>query len=294
MTLELLDERIQGGKAMLRSIVVLAARWTPSFIKRWVHRNRLVDHASRKIFSRAVGVDGSVTQIQSGPLAGIKLVVTEHISHAHISGTYELETQRAIDRLISSDFVCYDLGASIGYLSLLMARKSKQVYSFEPAPHAAEELRKHAAANELNNIIIVPSPVSDSERIVEFALTDNAYGSSIVGSRSKWPTLKLTTITLDDFAATHPLPNFIKMDVENEEGRVLQGARTILRERKALICCELHSEEAAREVQEILTEYGYRITTLDGRPFEISGPIIPGDVQIIALPESTSAHQGSG
>jgi FkbM family methyltransferase len=271
---------------MLRSIVVLAARWTPSFIKRWVHKNRLVDHVSRKIFSGAIGVDGSVIQIQSGPLTGIKLVVTEHISHAHISGTYELETQRAIDRLISSGFVCYDLGASIGYLSLLMARKTRQVYSFEPAPHAAEQLRKHAAANDLNNIEIVPSPVSDCERIVEFALTDNAYGSSIVGSTSKWPTLKLTTITLDDFAVTHPLPNFIKMDVEGEEGRVFQGARRILREKKPLICCELHSEEAAREVQEILTEYGYTITTLDGRPFEISGPIIPGDVQIIAIPES--------
>lgn len=277
---------------MLRSIVVLGARWTPSFIKRWVHKNRLIDHMSRRIFSGAVGIDGSVIQIQSGPLAGIKLVVTEHISHAHISGTYELETQRAIDRLISSGFVCYDLGASIGYLSLLMARKTKQVYSFEPAPHAAEQLRKHAAANGLNNISIVSSPVSDSERIVEFALTDNAYGSSIVGSPSKWPTLKLTTITLDAFATTHPLPNFIKMDVEGEEGRVLQGARTILREKQPLICCELHSEEAAREVQEILTEYGYRITTLDGRPFEISGPIIPGDVQIIATPNSFTNAKG--
>ena len=269
---------------MLRSIAVLAARWIPTPVKKWVHSNRLLDHISRKIFSSAIGIDGDIVKIETGPLAGTRLAVSEHVSHAHISGTYELETQRAIDGLISSSFICYDLGASIGYLSLLMARKAKQVYSFEPAPHAAEEIRKHAAANQIENINIITSPVSDCERTVEFALTDNAYGSSIAGPGTKWPTLKLKTITLDDFAATHPLPDFIKMDVEGEEGRVLQGARTILRDKKPLICCELHSVEAAREVQDILSEYGYRITTLDGKPFRISGPIIPGDVQVIALP----------
>ena len=70
------------------------------------------------------------------------------------------------------------------------------------------------------------------------------------------------------------------MDVEGEEGRVFQGARKVLRDAQPVICCELHSEEAAREVQSILTEYG--------EPFEITGPIIPGDVQVIGVPR---AHQ---
>lgn len=270
---------------MLRSIAVHAARRTPKFVKAWVHRNRFFDRLSRKVFSGLMSSGGGVLTVKSGPLAGVRLIASEHVSHAHASGTYEIETQRAIDGLIEPGSVCYDLGASIGYLSLLMARKAKQVYAFEPAPHAVDEIRKHMAANGFDNIEIITSPVSDRERSVEFALTDVAYGSGITEQETEWPTLKLTTITLDNFASTHPSPDFIKIDVEGEEGRVLEGARSILRERKVLICCELHSEEAARHVQSVLAEYDYRITTLDGEPFQIAGAVVAGDVQVIACPQ---------
>lgn len=213
------------------------------------------------------------------------LVVDEHVSHAHIRGTYELETQLAIDKIVSTGSICYDLGASIGYLSLLMARKARMVYAFEPAASAASEIRKHAAANRIETIIIVPSPVSDSVRTVRFTQQGNAYGARIAEGGSKWPTVELTTITLDDFVRVHPAPDFIKIDVEDEETRVLLGARSILSQRKATICCELHSDKSARGVQEILREYGYKITDLQGRPFDIAGPMVPGDVQIVASPE---------
>ena len=213
------------------------------------------------------------------------LVVDEHVSHAHIRGSYELETQLAIDKIVSPGFICYDLGASIGYLTLLMARKAKMVYAFEPASLAAGEILKHAAANHLENITIVPSPVSDVVRTVRFSRNSNAYGSRIAEDQSKWPTVELTTITLDDFVRANPAPDFIKIDVEDEEARVLQGARSILSQRKATICCELHSEKSARGVQEILFEYNYTITDLKGRRFEITGPVVPGDVQILASPD---------
>ncbi len=238
----------------------------------------------RKTFSGLMVLGGRVVHIKSGPLVGVRLVVSDHVSHAHVAGTYELETQSAIDRLISPGCVCYDLGASIGYMTLLMARKAKHVFAFEPAPHAASELREHADANGFGNISIVRNPVSDCERSVEFGLTDNAYGSRIVESQSKWLTLRLRTITLDSFVTTHPFLDFIKIDIEGEEGRALQGSQSILRKKKTLICCEIHSEEAAHQVQGILSQHGYRISTLSGEPFQVSGPIVPGEVQILAFP----------
>lgn len=269
---------------MLRSLAVQVARRMPTGFKHWVHQHRQLSRLASKTFAGIVSVDGGVVAVESGPLAGIKLVVSEHVSHAHISGSYEIETQRAIDQLVTPGAVCYDLGASIGYLSLLMARKAKRVYAFEPAPHAAGEFRKHIAANQFDNIDIITTPVSDCERTVEFGLTENAYGSRITDGGAGAAVLKLTTITLDDFISTHPLPDFIKMDVEGEEGRVLEGARKLLRDKHPTLCCELHSAEAARHVQSILSEYGYQITTLDGAPFEVKGSIIPGDVQVIARP----------
>ncbi len=271
---------------MLRSLAVISARLIPSDVKRWIHKHRYLSKLSRKTFARIVAVDGGVVTIQSGPLEGIKLVMSEHVSHAHISGNYELETQLALDRLVAPGSICYDLGASVGYLSLLMARKARQVYSFEPAPHAVAEFRGHIAANGFQNITIVEKAVSDCERVVNFGLTDNAYGSCIVESGNG---LEMTTTTLDAFVASHPAPNFIKIDVENEEGRVLEGARTVLRQSQPLICCELHSVEAARAVETVLHEYGYKITTMNGEPFQIPEPIIPGDLQVICVPPNHPA-----
>lgn len=269
---------------MLRSLTLKAAQLTPTFVKNLVHRNRMLDRFSRKAFQGAMGADGDIVTIESGPLAGVKLAVSEHISHAHVSGTYEAATQRAIDSVLKPDFVCYDLGASIGYLSLLMATRTNQVFAFEPAPHAQAEIRKHLAANNLSNVTIIPSPVSDCERTVEFSLTDNAYGSRITTTATDWPSLKLKTITLDDFITTHPFPDFLKMDVEGEEGRVFEGARSILKERKTIFCCELHSTEAAQHVERILHEFNYKIETLEGEPFVVADHITAGDVQVIAAP----------
>jgi len=178
--------------------------------------------------------------------------------------------------------VCYDLGASIGYLSLLMARKAAHVYAFEPAPHAAAELGRQMAINGFHHVTVVPSPVSDRKRQVRFCLTDVAYGSSIVESKTEWPEIELTTITLDEFVRANPFPDFLKIDVEGEEGRVLRGAQSILARRHVRICCELHSQRAAEEVQEVLSLHGYKMRTLTGEPFEATGRIVPGLVQVIA------------
>jgi FkbM family methyltransferase len=270
---------------MLRPCALWVARRLPSSVKRFVHQHRVLDRFTRHAFSTLVSADGNVATIESGPSKGLKLVIGPHTSHAHIGGTYELSTQLAVDRSVEPGFVCYDLGASIGVLTLLMARKAKHVYAFEPAPHAAAELQKHLDANGFHHVTIVPQPVSDCAREVNFAVTDVAYGSAIVKGSSTWPILKLRTVTLDEFAASHAFPDFIKIDVEGEEGRVLEGAQSILKQRRTIICCELHNEEAARAVLRLLQKYSYRVTGLHGEPFALhTAEPVPGELQVIATP----------
>src|SRR5207245_2607891 len=143
------------------------------------------------------------------------------------------------------------------YMTLLMARKAKHVYSFEPAPHAIAEMKHHIAANGIRNVTIVPSPVSDGVRDVRFCLTDGAYGSAINETETRWPVLPSKTTTLDLFTKDHPIPDFMKMDVEGEEGAVLDGAGELLARRQTSICCEVHSREAARSVLGTLDRFGY-------------------------------------
>src|SRR5579863_6150687 len=140
---------------MFRSLIVNVARHTPVAIKRWVHHHPRLDHVLHTASKRGLMIGGNTVTIKSGPMAGLRLAVSEHISHAHISGTYEHETQQAVNRVVAPGFICYDLGASIGYLTLLMARRAKHVYAFEPAPHAASQILRNASANGFNNISVI-------------------------------------------------------------------------------------------------------------------------------------------
>jgi FkbM family methyltransferase len=228
---------------------------------------------------------GEPVAVEDGPLRGYRLSPGEHVSHAHIRGTYERDVQEAIARLVRSGDVCLDIGASIGYLTLVMvAAGAKKVYAFEPAPHAAETLRKQMQVNGVNCVEVLGKPVSDQRRIVTFAMTDTAYGSVITHGSTRWPTLELESITLDEFVAQHGIPAFIKIDVEGEEDAVLRGARRLLGERRTRFCIEVHSRQDAEEVIAILNEYGYKITGIDGNPYQIAESVRPGAEHVLGVP----------
>jgi FkbM family methyltransferase len=270
----------------VRNLAVSCTRAMPSGLKRWLHSQRALDVMLRNVYGGMVaGSDAAV--IPRGPLAGLKLMPGRHISHKHLDGSYEEETLAALDRFVPQGAVCYDLGASIGYLSLLMARKASAVYSFEPAPHALAEIRRQAEANRMTNIHPVQQVVSGDVRDVEFALTDNAYGSRIVAGQpvpADRPKMKFRTTTLNALVNSYPAPDFIKMDVEGEELSVLQGGDEVIRTKRPIFCIELHSTQLAKDCTAMLRSYGYRVTELDGSPLQEHSDVRPGDLQIMAFP----------
>jgi FkbM family methyltransferase len=263
-------------------IPVWVAEHTPRKLKLAVHRVHFLDKALMSLYGSLV--KDKVISIEEGPMRGIKLATSRHTSHAHITGSYERDVQNAIDGMVREGDICYDLGASIGYMTLLMARRAKHVYSFEPAPHAIAEMRRHLAVNDMRNVTVVPSPVSDGVRAVRFCLTDAAYGSGINETETRWPVLQLETTTLDLFARDHPIPDFLKMDVEGEEGAVLDGAHEILAHRKTSICCEVHNREAARSVIGTLEQFGYKVTLLDGSTAKVPEELVAGEFHVLARP----------
>lgn len=262
---------------------VLIARRAPTSLKTAIHNNRLLNKWSLALYGSLLG--RSPISIRSGPMFGLKLIPSKNISHAHIEGDYEQAVQLIIDKHVRQGDVCYDLGASIGYLSLLMARKARHVYAFEPAPAAIDDILRHFKANSFENVTIIRRPVSNRVREVRFCLTDAVYGAGISETETQWPVLALESLTLDGFVQSHSPPDFLKIDVEGEETRVLEGARHILANHRPTICCEIHSREIARDVSELLTSYHYSLWSLGGEPFVVPKDVMPGEVHVLALPE---------
>jgi len=261
----------------------------PTGLKSKIHNSKNLDNFTRRVYGMALG--SKPLEVEDGPMKGIRFAASQHVSHAHVGGSYERELVDAIDRYLKPGMVCYDIGASIGYLTMQMAKRAKQVYAFEPSPEAREEIAKHTAANGFHNIEVVSNPVTDKITEVTFAVTNTAYGSGIdwKGSQGRWPTIKLTSTTLDVFTKDHPMPDLLKMDIEGEEGHAMEGARQMLMEKHPIIFCELHGRQPALDTCKVLTECGYTVRHMDGTPFDPTqeGRIIPGMLQVIALPSQS-------
>lgn len=272
---------------MLRELAVGFARSLPADLKGKIHNVRWLDNLTRKLYGKALG-SGPVL-ITEGPMRGLRFAAGEHLSHAHIAGTYERELVDAIARHLKPGMVCYDIGASIGYLSMQMAAQARKVFAFEPQPAAGNEIRRHCEANGFTNVEIESSPVTDRVTEVTFAITDVAYGSSIDWEKTedKWRQLTLQSTTLDLFAQTHPGPDLLKMDIEGEEGRALAGGREMLRKFRPIVFCELHGTDPARAACKVLRETGYEVYYLNGEKFDPDkeGTIVPGMLQVMALPQ---------
>ena len=220
---------------------------------------------------RLVGSDEIVwTQVQAGPAEGLWLELNPRTGQDYSRGNVELESQQVLKERLRPGAVFYDLGANIGLFSLLAARivgPTGKVFSFEPDPENAARLRRNAHHNGFSNIAVVQAGVWSSSGKRTFSFADASSPDRGVGkfAGDEYGTnrVALDCVALDNFIEGAPLPDAIKCDVEGAEVEVLRGAERILREVRPWIMCELHSEENALAVRQLLRAAGYGIEQVD-------------------------------
>jgi len=185
-----------------------------------------------------------------------------------IVGEYEPGCVRALREHLLEGSVCVDVGANVGYFSILMSRlvgKHGQTIAFEPMPENVELLRENIEVNGLENIVVVAAAAGDESGSVELlnAASDRATKTaSVVGYHIEGPaqTTVVRCVRLDDyFDASVPPPALIKIDVEGAELMVLKGARQTIAKSQPTLIVEIHGwgSSGSQEVLDLLAEYGY-------------------------------------
>jgi len=196
-----------------------------------------------------------------------------------IVGIYEPGCVRVLREHVSEGSVCVDIGANLGYLSILMSQLAGaegQIIAFEPMPDTLELLRENVAINGLRNIMIVAAAASDvtgSADLLSEADENVAKTASMVGYRLEGPgrVTNVRSLRLDDyFSGSARLPNVVKIDVEGAETMVLRGARETIARSRPLLLVEVHAWEssASRDVLQLLSDFGYRTEIVELRPPE--------------------------
>ncbi len=209
-------------------------------------------------------------QIQQGPAANLWLRLNPRTGRAAFEGTGEPEVQRALAKHLRPGMSFYDIGANIGFFTLLAARlvgQEGRVTAFEADPEIASRLREHLERNNFTRVTVQQKAVWSEHRTVSFARSDPAVspdrGHGHVAGAVANGTIEVEAVSLDDYSSAFPAPDLIKCDVEGAELEVFRGARRLLREKRPVILCEMHSEENRRILVDEFTSAGYKCAPCD-------------------------------
>ncbi len=175
--------------------------------------------------------------VAGGPGRGLWLT-GKFSSGDYRKGGAELPVQRAIIDALHPGGVFYDVGANVGYFSMLAARAvgpSGQVYAFEALPWIGERIAVHSRLNGFANVRTFPVAVAEAPGKSRIRLTSHPGGATLEGhgtprDGSGW--LDVATVSIDTAIESGSLrrPDVVKIDVEGAELAVLQGMRTCLRD----------------------------------------------------------------
>jgi FkbM family methyltransferase len=206
-------------------------------------------------------------QVQNGAAKGLWLRLNPRTGQAYFEGHGEAQVQAALEKHLKPGMTFYDVGANIGFFTLIAARlvgESGHVVAFEADPEIAGRLRGHLARNKFGWANVEERAVWSATGVLRFARTDpNSSpdrGLGHVVADSSAQTIQVPGVSLDDFALTHRPADFVKCDVEGAEVEVFRGAARLLRERRPVIVCEMHSDKNQRALIESFASLGYACT----------------------------------
>jgi FkbM family methyltransferase len=223
---------------------------------------------------RLVPTDSLVwAEIEDGPAKGLWIRVNPRTGQSVLSGVGETLVQQALAKYLLPAMTFYDLGANIGFFSLLGARlvgTTGLVYSFEADPEIAARLRGNLAFNHFQNASVEQKAMWSESSTVSFERVDantspdRGLGHVSSGGTTTPQTITVEAVSLDEYAAKHSAPDFVKCDVEGAEVAVFQGATKVLKETRPIVLVETHSDENHRTLKRTFGDFGYSCSDIDG------------------------------
>jgi FkbM family methyltransferase len=201
----------------------------------------------------------------------------------------------AVCPYVSNDAIIFDIGANIGYFTLLLTERLNfkgSVYLFEAVPHLAE-LCKTTFCDVPFSVTVFDFGLSDRDTEEDiFIGGDGNLGWNTLVSQKATSDMTEIRIRLKTFDTCRidVTPSFIKVDVEGAEYKVFRGMLGSLRKWHPLpvVLCEVgwgQSHPAWEEEMSIFTEMkriGYTICGLDGLPIDESK--LQGTTDVLFIP----------
>lgn len=182
------------------------------------------------------------------------LVKADKRNQPFLEGPYEYQNVN-----ITEGDTVFDLGANFGLFSSLASSRNCNVHAFEPTYQVYRDyLIKLSQISP--NIHIYNKAVSNITGTSLFNIYENKYSCNClqeVDTNSKKETIKVETISIDDFVSQNKLNSvdFIKADIEGAERLMLRGAKNTLKEfAPNLAICYYHKLDDLKVLKKLIIE----------------------------------------
>jgi FkbM family methyltransferase len=185
-----------------------------------------------------------------------------------------------------------DVGAHLGYFTLLAARRGADVIAFEPNPRTLAHLRANIAANDAAaRVTVVPKALAAAAGRRPFHLSLAGDTSSLHEQDETVAAVDVEVTTADAVVGPRAV-DVIKLDVEGSEVAALTGARNTISEHRPLLQLEVEAERLARQgltrdaVLRLLDELDYVPYVFDLETAQLRPPRLPDEPEgtIVAGP----------
>ena len=155
---------------------------------------------------------------------------------------YEPNQTEIVKKYVHEGDIVIDIGAHVGYYTLLMAQlvgENGKVYSFEPDPVNFQLLKKSVEINGFENVVLIQKAVSNITDKVKLFLGDDdsainrIYDAKLGDAKES---IDVESVTIDEnFKENDELVNFIKIDSEGSEIKIINGMKQFLSRNQELV-----------------------------------------------------------
>jgi FkbM family methyltransferase len=235
-------------------------------------------------FYRAFFRDTYVMDTQSWTGVKLSLYMEDRIQRRmFIKKSHEYETEIHLLKFAEHANGFLDIGANIGYISLMIAHKfpNLPVYSFEPNPNNLKRIEINIKLNNIQNIKVNNLCISNESSEVTFSVppeNESGWGRmTTASSKSENNFIKVTSKaeSLDNLLNKgffdNNKPDLIKIDIEGSEEKALRGGQEFIKKFKPILCVELNEDcliacnSSSLQVMNLLHSWGYKAHYIAGQ-----------------------------
>ena len=190
-------------------------------------------------------------------------------------GRLEPRTTALFERILRPGDAYVDVGAHVGYHSLVAARlvgASGHIFSIDPQPYNCAKILTNAELNGFANITVIAAAVAEADGFIALknqSRQDKARltlaGPGVNDGALAFVVPKITLRWLIESYKLRPV-NLLKIDVEGFEREVLDGAGDAMREVENIVFEVLPNEDAdkMRAIEQKLRDFDFHMFDVDG------------------------------